>query len=253
MRAKPVPKDPERRSPTRTRIGAALWIVAAVQFLAAQLVVGAAWRTPYSRQRNNISDLGNVSCRIWDDSRPRYVCSPLHDLMNASFVAHGALLAAGVLLTGAAWGRGGAALTGRTLLVLTGAAWVVVGLTPADVDENLHVLAALVILVIGNAALICAGLLPRHSRLGSLRPLTLAVAVLALAAAVMFFGGSDPGIGRGTLERLACFGADIWMPVAALAVLRARTRPASPRAAAGLPAHRPPLTARADRDPAPPK
>ncbi|MEU9113618.1 DUF998 domain-containing protein [Streptomyces sp. NPDC048483] len=221
---------PETRTRTRTthtqvrtgaRIGAVLWIIAAVQFMAVQLAVGAAWRTPYSWVRNNISDLGNVHCRTWDVSRPRYVCSPLHDLMNTSFVVHGALLLAGALMTGAAcWGRGGMSLTSRILFLIQAAAWGLVGFVPADVDENLHVLGALIIMGFGNLGLLCAGFLRRGSLLGGLRPFTLAVAVVASAAAGMFFGQYDPGIGMGTLERLAAFGTDAWVLVAALAVLR---------------------------------
>ncbi|MFI9051639.1 DUF998 domain-containing protein [Streptomyces sp. NPDC053427] len=225
MRPKPAP-HPESRITSGTRIGAALWILAAVQFLAVQLAVGAVWRTPYSWVRHNISDLGNVHCRIWDDSRPRYVCSPLHDLMNASFVVHGVLLLAGALLTGACWGRGGASVTARILFVINAAAWVLVGLTPADVDENLHVLGAMIIMGMGNIGLLVTGFLRRGSRFGRLRPVTFALAVLALTAAAMFFGQYDPGIGMGTLERIAAFGTDAWVLAAAFTVLRGTARPA---------------------------
>ncbi|MFF4950447.1 DUF998 domain-containing protein [Streptomyces chattanoogensis] len=197
-----------------------------MQILAAQWAVGAAWRTPYSWIRHNISDLGNVHCGTWDVSRPRYVCSPLHDVMNVSFAAHGVLLLAGALLTGAAcWGRGGISLTARILFLLNAGAWVLVGFVPADVDENLHVLGALIIMGIGNIGLLCTGFLRRAAPLGRLRPITLAVAVIALAGAAMFFGQHDPGIGMGTLERIAAFGTDAWVLVAALTLLRSRIRP----------------------------
>ncbi|MFJ9848968.1 DUF998 domain-containing protein [Streptomyces sp. NPDC101150] len=223
MRPQPVP-HPESRTTPRTGIGAALWILAAAQFLAVQLIAGAAWRSPYSWVRNNISDLGNVHCRNWDVSRPRYVCSPLHDLMNASFVVHGVLLLAGALLTGAWWGRGGISLTARIVFAVNAAAWALVGLVPADADENLHVLGALIIMGVGNIGLLVAGFLPRGSRLGGLRPLTFVIAAIALTAALMFFGQYDPGIGMGTLERVAAFGADAWAVAAALAIFRGAAR-----------------------------
>ncbi|ARF56570.1 DUF998 domain-containing protein [Streptomyces gilvosporeus] len=212
-----------RAGDPRGRLGAAVWILAVVPFLAVQPAVGAAWRTPYSWVRNNISDLGNVHCGIWDASRPRYVCSPLHDLMNAAFAAHGALLLAGVLLTGrACWGRGARALTTRILFLISAAAWVLVGFVPADVDENLHVLGALCIMGVGNAALLCAAFLPRGALFAAIRPATFALALLALTAAALFFTRHDPGLGMGTLERLAAFGTDAWVLVAAVAVLRRR-------------------------------
>jgi hypothetical membrane protein len=61
------------------RIGTAAWIVGAVQFLVANAVAQAARTTPYSLVHNNISDLGVVSCGVFDEEFPRYICSPLHD------------------------------------------------------------------------------------------------------------------------------------------------------------------------------
>ncbi|WP_336048468.1 DUF998 domain-containing protein [Streptomyces sp. CA2R101] len=210
------------RTSRTTRIGAAAWIVAVVQFLVVQLVVEAGWRTPYSWAENNISDLGNVSCRMWDDSRPRYVCSPLHDVMNAGFAVHGVLLFVGMLLAGACWGRGGISATSRILLAIGAGGWVLVGLVPADVDENLHVGGALLIMGLGNLGLLLTGFSSRSSLFGGLRSVTLSIAVVAVLAAGMFFGQHDPGIGMGGLERIAACALDAWTLVMALAILRAR-------------------------------
>ncbi|PBC80532.1 hypothetical membrane protein [Streptomyces sp. KS_16] len=210
------------RTSVTTRIGAAAWIVAVVQFLVVQLVVEAGWRTPYSWAENNISDLGNISCRIWDDSRPRYVCSPLHDVMNAGFAVHGVLLFVGILLAGSCWGRGGISVSSRILLVISAGGWVLVGVVPADVDENLHVVGALLIMGLGNLGLLLTGFSPRGSLFGELRSVTLSIAVVAVFAAWMFFGQHDPGIGMGSLERIAACALDAWTLVMALAILRAR-------------------------------
>lgn len=212
----------ECRTSVTTRIGAAAWIVAVVQFVVVQLAVESGWRTPYSWVENNISDLGNVSCRIWDDSRPRYVCSPLHDAMNVGFAVHGALLLAGVLLAGACWGRGGISASSRILLAIGAGGWVLVGLVPADVEENLHVGGALLIMGLGNLGLLLAGFSSRDSLFGRLRSVTLSIAVAAVLAAWMFFGQHDPGIGLGGLERIAACALDAWSLVMALAILRAR-------------------------------
>ncbi|MFF3455368.1 DUF998 domain-containing protein [Streptomyces sp. NPDC002730] len=210
----------ENRSSVAARIGAAAWIVATVQFLVVQLVVQSAWRMPYSWADNNISDLGNVECQIWDVSRPRYVCSPLHDAMNASFVVHGVLLLVGTLLTGACWGRGRISGSARILFVINAGGWVLVGFVPADVNEDLHVLGALLIMALGNIGLICTGFAPRASLFGGLRPITLSIAAAAVVAAWMFFGQHDPGIGLGGLERIAAFAMDAWALVMALAIVR---------------------------------
>ncbi|WP_326690125.1 DUF998 domain-containing protein [Streptomyces sp. NBC_01795] len=211
------------RIPGAARIGAAAWIVAAVQFFAVQLAVQSGWRTPYSWATFNISDLGNVHCGKWDASRPRYVCSPLHDAMNVSFAVHGVLLLAGALLIGGCWGRGGAAVAARVLFVLNCGGWVLVGLVPADVNENLHVLGALFIMGLGNIGLVCAGFLRRDSLFGDgrLRLVTLAIAAVAQLATWLFFAQADPGIGLGGMERLAAFALDAWVLVMAVAVFRA--------------------------------
>ena len=47
----------------KIRAGAVMWIAGPVQYLAAQLVVQAAWRTPYSWGANPLSDLGAVRCQ----------------------------------------------------------------------------------------------------------------------------------------------------------------------------------------------
>src|ERR1700712_1069436 len=83
----------------RVRLGAWCWVAAFPLFIAGNVVVGFGGRQPpYSWSADNISDLGNVHCGQWDTSRPRYVCSPWHDLMNAVFLATAVLLAAGIVL-----------------------------------------------------------------------------------------------------------------------------------------------------------
>jgi hypothetical membrane protein len=68
----------------------------------------AAWRTPYSWMVNPLSDLGAVHCQRTGSGAPlpRYVCSPLHGVVNASVIVLGVLLAGGVLLTSSCWGSG---------------------------------------------------------------------------------------------------------------------------------------------------
>ncbi|WP_225730279.1 MULTISPECIES: DUF998 domain-containing protein [unclassified Nocardia] len=204
------------------RVGVVAWLAGAAQFLVVQLIVGAAWATPYSWADNNISDLGNVGCGMWDESRPRYVCSPLHGVMNVSFVAQGILLLVGVVLTGAYWGRGAFGWTARILLMVAAVGWIVVGLAPADVDENLHLLGALFIMGLGNIGLVCAGWLPRTAAFGRVRSATRVLAVVAVVSAVLFFGQRGPVIGMGGMERVAAFTVSVWTVLVAVTVLCAR-------------------------------
>lgn len=75
-------------------LGPAIWF-ATLEYFVIQYVVASSWPTPYSLLRNQISDLGNTSCGIYDG---RQVCSPRHELMNFAFVALGLLMAAGAPL-----------------------------------------------------------------------------------------------------------------------------------------------------------
>jgi hypothetical protein len=54
------------------RLGAYSWLLATPLFLAANVTTELAWRHPsFSWAANNISDLGNVTCGLWDTTRPR--------------------------------------------------------------------------------------------------------------------------------------------------------------------------------------
>ncbi|WP_431774072.1 DUF998 domain-containing protein [Streptomyces cucumeris] len=203
------------------RIGAAAWVLNAAQFLVVQLIAGSLWHTPYSWRNNNISDLGNVRCQMWDESRPRYVCSPLHTLMNTSFAVQGVLLLIGMVLTGFIWGRGAMAWTTRILFAIGAAGWVLVGMVPADVNEDLHVLGALLIMGLGNIGLLCAGCVRKDAPLARVRVVSLTLAATAFLATWMFFARHDPGTGLGGMERIAAGMTQLWTLAVALVALRA--------------------------------
>jgi len=182
-------------------VGALCWAAAFPLFLIAQIVVGRGWREPaFDWTWHNISDLGNVSCGVWDTSRPRLVCSPWHDVMNVALVVTGLLLVAGVLLV-----RPGPR-SARVSLVLGFAGLALAGAVPADVDEELHVLAALLIFVCGNVGLIVVGC----SRRSRWRVPALVSGVLGVVATVLFLAQQGAGVGVGTMERLAVFPPVVW-------------------------------------------
>jgi hypothetical membrane protein len=180
-------------------IGAWCWILAAPLFLAFNVVAGVPWRPSYSWAADNISDLGNVSCGMWDTTRPRYVCSPWHGLMNAGLVLTAVLLAVGAVL---AWrGR-----FSRVLLLLAASGYALAGLFPADSNENGHFLGALLILVVGNVGLLAAA----RAVEGWQREWTLVMAGLAILGTGLFFTQRGLGIGVGGMERIAVFPLLIW-------------------------------------------
>jgi hypothetical membrane protein len=150
--------------------------------------------------------------------------------MNVSVVALGVLLAGGVLLTARCWGRGVASRGARSLLIVAAAGAVLVGLVPEDVHLGVHVLGAFLGIAVGNGGLILAGLIGRASPLGRLRPLTLPVGIVAMAATVLLFTGVTPAAWFGGMERLALYPLRCWMVLAGIYLLREATwpRPAAP-------------------------
>src|ERR1700722_19315337 len=80
-----------------------IFYAAGVQYFVVQLLVALRWSPPYSISRNTISDLGNTACGSWNG---RYVCSPLHDLMNLSFIVLGITMLLGSVLSSRGYGNG---------------------------------------------------------------------------------------------------------------------------------------------------
>lgn len=194
----------------KARIGCTAWIVGVAQFFVVHGVVEAAWSKPYSWAQNNISDLGNAHCAVRQEPMPRYICSPEHQLMNVSFIALGILLVAGVALTGSLWRRGGIPVVARVLLAGAGLGFVLVGLAPADVHENQHVLGALLIMGTGNIGLLLAAFGLANDAPGRLRRATGLLGIAAITAAGLFLSRHYLGLGMGGMERVAVFPLLIW-------------------------------------------
>ncbi|GAA4609418.1 putative membrane protein [Actinoplanes octamycinicus] len=220
---------------SRTTLGALCWAAAAPLFLIANLVVGLAWTDPaFSWMTNNVSDLGNVTCGVWDTTRPRYVCSPWHDAMNVAFVLTAALLVAGLVLTWRSWGAGRSVRWSRRLVLAGATGLGLAGAFPADVNENLHLLAALLVFLAGNAGLVAAACVPRGTLLAPLRPVTITLAGLGVIGSVLFIAQQGPLLGIGGMERLSVFALPVWACVAGLHLHLTARRAAAPKPAAAL-------------------
>jgi hypothetical membrane protein len=203
------------------RLGAYCWLLATPLFLIANVVVGLRWRHPaFSWSTNNVSDLGNVTCGRWDTTRPREVCSPWHAAMNSAMIATGVLLAAGVLLTWSVLGHGVATRVAQMLALAGAAGYLLAGAYPADVNENNHFLAAVLIFFLGNAGLVTASLARPPSVLASMRTVSLALGVIGLAGTALFLAKVGLGIGIGGMERVAVFPLFLWTAAAALRITR---------------------------------
>ncbi|MER5479173.1 DUF998 domain-containing protein [Streptomyces sp. NPDC002734] len=203
------------------RLGQAAWVVGVTQFFVIHAIVESAWPRPYSWAVHNISDLGNVTCGP-QGREPRYVCSPEHDLMNGSFIALSVLFLAGVVLAGGLWRRGPAGLVARTALATTASGFALAGLAPADVDEPVHVLGAVLALAVGNAALFLAGigLADRVPRVW--RRAAVVAAATGSTGCVLLVLQRDLGLGTGGMERVAAYPILLWAFAIGLAGLLGR-------------------------------
>ncbi|MEV0776710.1 DUF998 domain-containing protein [Streptomyces sp. NPDC050433] len=215
--------SPRPHQLTAPRMGAIFWIAGAAIFALGNIVAQLAWNTPYSLRDNNISDLGNVLCQNSDavDNPPvRYICSPQHGLFNTSAIVAALLIIAGAFLTSRYWGKGVASKAARGLIVVGACGYALAGLWPADVDLDMHVLGALLIMGGGNIGLLVAGLAFRGGPLKHLQVPTLLIGGVAFVAAFLHFSGNYFGLGMGGTERIAIFALEVWMVVVAVHILR---------------------------------
>lgn len=191
-------------------LGAVGWVFGTIQFFLCQLIVGLAWPMTYSWSLNNVSDLGNIYCQPWGDNA-RYVCSPLHNLMNASIIAEGFLIVTGLIVIRSLWNRGCLSQIARVFLVAAGLAIALVGFVPADVNENVHVVfGAFIITFLGNIGLVMVGLALAENLARGTRALSSLLGLVGLIATWLFFGHHYLGLGMGGMERLAVYGLPVW-------------------------------------------
>lgn len=195
-------------------VGPALWILS-LQYLITQLVVAIGWQTPYSILKNTISDLGNTVCGAYDG---RQVCSPLHPLMNVSFVVLGMTMLVGAVLIYQEFRKNIGSTIGFTFMILAGLGTILVGLSPENNASDLHFLGAMLPFVIGNIGMVVLGAslkLPRWWRIYSVLS-----GLMSLAALLLFVTHNYLGIGIGGMERIAAYPQTIWLIVTGIYLSR---------------------------------
>jgi hypothetical membrane protein len=179
-----------------TAVAAAALVVAGIQYVVLEAVTAAAWKNPpYSYAHNNISDLGVPSCG--GEVGGRVICSPLHTLMNTSFILQGVLYGvAALLLFRLLPGRrpwiyavlGVIHLIGFTLVGLFH------GSPEAGLDGGMaiHIFGAALLILSANAASIVVGLRLRRTHRGwGLTGIALGVLGLLSLVVMGATGGTD--------------------------------------------------------------
>ena len=223
----PAPDPVGALARARSLVGA--WAkISVLQFFLAEAVVISGWAGahPYSRRFNVISDLGAAHCGIYSG---REVCSPLHWLMNLSFVVQGLAMIVGAVLLSTVLFRVAArpdvppqvrhpvwGLIIRALVGVAGVGMVLVGCVPEDTVNVLHETGALLFFVPGGLALLALGWSWRGLRAVSWILLLAGAVSLVSTVLFRFVHGLEPG----TLERLMAYPITIGLAVVGLTVAR---------------------------------
>lgn len=188
-------------------LGPIIWMLA-IQYFLVQAEVASVWKTPFSLRFNTISDLGNTSCGQYGG---RFVCSPLHSLMNASLIALGITMALGSILIYQEFRETKASFVGFTLMSAAGLGTLLVGMFPENRLSYLHVSGAILAFLVGNLSILILGLVLDMPT--NLRTYTLMSAVVALLALVLFATHHYLGLGIGGMERLTSYPQTLWLIV----------------------------------------
>lgn len=188
-------------------IGPIAWILS-IQYFVVQIIVANAWVDPFSVGKNPISDLGNTVCGEYSE---RYVCSPLHDLMNLSFVLLGCTMIVGSVFIARQFHIKHGISSGFSMLALAGFGTILVGMYPENTIANLHMLGASLPFLLGNIAMI---ILADHLSLPkTLRIFTMTSGIVGISALVLFLTSNYLSLGHGGMERLVAYPQTIWMIV----------------------------------------
>jgi len=201
------------------RRGAVIWIFA-IQFFIAQIIVQAAWTTPFSLTANYISDLGNTSCGPYPVASNMYVCSPWHAWMNASFIMLGVIILVGAALIYRGFPAGRTRTVGLALLALAGPGEILVGLFPENVNITPHSIGAAAHFVSGNMGIVVLGIaLATTRRQISLALFSIISGSVGLLATALFISGHYLGTGIGGMERFAAYPLPLWLIVVGISML----------------------------------
>jgi hypothetical membrane protein len=182
--------------------------VTSVQYFVVQILAAARFVPAYSWSGNTISDLGNTRCRAFNN---RPICSPLHPLMNISFVVLGVTIIAGSMLVYHRFSGRRAVAIGFGAFTVGGLGVVLVGLFPENTIPAFHGIGATLPFLVGNAGIAVLGF--SFDVPGPLRVFTWLTGCCALAALILYSSSHYLGLGEGGMERVVAYPQTVWMIV----------------------------------------
>jgi hypothetical membrane protein len=172
------------------RIGAALWLLC-FQFLVAEQIARLGWPGHFSMATDYISDLGSGR-------------SPLHWVMNSSFILQGFLIFFGSILVRGLYPATAVYRIALALVAAAGLGVLVVGVYPEDVRFRIHSLGAVENFLAGNLGMILLGLAGIRKNW-----LALAAGSIGLLATLSLMVHSWGSVGA--VERVAAYPLPLWL------------------------------------------
>lgn len=188
-------------------LGPLLWLLT-VQYFISQPLVASRWTVPFSLRHNTISDLANTACGIYSG---RYVCSPWHALMNASFIMLGTTMFLGAALIYHEFRRSIWSCIGFIGMGLAGFGTLLVGVFPENTDLRLHIFGALLPFLVGNISIGILGIVLRLPKW--LSTYSILTSLLTLTALLLLVTRHYGGLGIGGVERLTSYPQTVWLIV----------------------------------------
>ncbi len=171
-----------------------------------QCIVAMAWPVAFSLRRNFISDLGNTICGI---QHGKYICSPLHGLMNFSFIVIGLALVFGALIMYHSLASSNMTKRAFALIGIAGLGTTGIGFLPENLAPTPHITIAIICLVSLNFGVATFYWLPNLPKQWRLYAITSAACGL-VALAMLTLNLPSP-LGLGGIERVADYVPDIWI------------------------------------------
>ena len=199
-----------------------LLYVSSVQYFLLQLLVGLRFSPRYSLANNTISDLANTNCGVFNN---RQVCSPLHSLMNISFIVLGIVMIAGSMFLYNQFKKSRSVLIGFSLFAIGGIGVILVGLFPENTFPVFHSIGAALPFLVGNIGVIVLGFTLKISQPMSIY--TVSTGLIALIALGLYASSHYLGLGAGGIERVVAYPQTIWMIVVGIYFLSQPNFPTS--------------------------
>ncbi len=193
--------------------GSILWMLT-FQFFICEQIARLAWKIPYSMAFSLISDLGAMHCSYGPDAAlavlPK-VCSPLHNVMNASLMVQGCLILGGAVCVRRMFPDKWMFAAAIFLLAVAGVAVSFVGIAPEDTGGELHGDCAALFFYSANLGMILAGIGYRSVRRAQRSIPALVCGGVGLLAVLLMPAANHLLVGVGTVERMAAYPLPLWL------------------------------------------